>query len=154
MNSSAEQVTYRPTLANLKLQICLYYNAIFSVVYAILVGACAIEKLLYYNKNVSIAVVIIWAVLEPLRLYYGISGNLKESVPSLATYLLVTIFPTTPFILYLAYIQPVLFPIDPIIGSLMVVCLVVQFIMGFNATRKIIRSQTVQFMRSTHMNKI
>lgn len=112
-----------------------------------MVGSCAIEKLLYYKKRVSISVVVIWAFLEPLRLYYGFSGNLKENVPSLATYLLVTLFPQMPFILYLAYIQPVLFPIDPIIGSLMVVFLVVQFVLGFAATRKIIRSQTVQFMR-------
>ena len=95
----------------------------------------------------SVSVVVIWAAIEPIRLYYGFLGNLQESVPSLATYLLVTLFPQLPFVLYLAYIQPVIFPVDPIIGSMMVAILTLQFFIGLNSTRKIIRGQTVQFMR-------
>lgn len=48
--------------------------------------------------------------------------NLK--VPELATYLLISVFPQTPLILYLAYVQPVKFPIDYILGSFMLVFLV------------------------------
>ena len=42
----------------------------------------------------------------------------------LATFLLITIFPQTPFVLYFAYIQPVIFPVDPIVGTLMLLYLV------------------------------
>lgn len=35
---------------------------------------------MYYNKRVSISVLIIWTVIEPVRLYYGFAGNLKETV--------------------------------------------------------------------------
>lgn len=45
-------------------------------------------------------------------------------VAHLATFLLITLFPQTPFVLYFAYIQPVLFPVDPIVGTMMLICLV------------------------------
>ena len=37
-------------------------------------------QLYYYNKKVSISVICLWAGIEPVRLYYGFSGNLKERV--------------------------------------------------------------------------
>jgi hypothetical protein len=45
-------------------------------------------------------------------------------VADLATFLLITLFPQTPFVLYFAYIQPVIFPVDPIVGTIMLICLV------------------------------
>ena len=71
---------YRPSLANLPLQMSLYYNSLFSLLFAVVIGACSLTKNLYYNKRVSISVIIIWAFLEPIRLYYGWSGNLQERV--------------------------------------------------------------------------
>jgi transmembrane protein 17 len=75
------------------------------------------------------------------------SGNLKERVPELSTYILVTIFPQMPFIIYLAYVQPVLFPADPILGSFMLVFLCVQVVFGLQTVRMLIRSQTARFLR-------
>jgi len=115
--------------------------------FAIIIGACAVEKLYYYNKKVSISVLVIWAVIEPFRLYYGFLGNLKERVPELATYLLISVFPQTPLILYLAYVQPVKFPIDYILGSFMLVFLLAQFGFGLRTVQSQIRTQTAQFMR-------
>jgi hypothetical protein len=91
-------------------------------------------------------------------------------VADLATFLLITLFPQTPFVLYFAYIQPVIFPVDPIVGTMMLLCLVsllyycsclryaecdllvhnyqiYHFCAGFLLLRLIIRSQTAQFMR-------
>jgi hypothetical protein len=45
-------------------------------------------------------------------------------VPELATYLLITFFPQLPFVLYLAYAQPVRFPVDPVLGTFMLIFLV------------------------------
>jgi hypothetical protein len=72
---------------------------------------------------------------------------MKEKVPDIATFLLITIFPQTPFILYFSYIQPVKFPVDPILGSFMLTFLVVEVISAIQLVRVQIRSQTTQFMR-------
>lgn len=52
------------------------------------------------------------------------AGNLKESVPNMATFLLMTVFPQLPLVCFLAYFQPMFFPVDKIVGSLMFIFLV------------------------------
>jgi len=72
---------------------------------------------------------------------------LPTQVPAIATYVLLTIFPCMPFMIYFAYVQPVLFPVDPILGSFMLLALIVQVFFGIRTMRQQIRSQTAQFMR-------
>ena len=50
--------------------------------------------------------------------------NINSQVPELATCLLISLFPQLPFILYLAYVQPVMFPVDTVLGTFMVIFLV------------------------------
>ena len=90
---------------------------------------------------------VVWFVFEVVRLYYGILGNMTEKVPELATYVLLTIFPQMPFMIYFAYVQPVLFPVDPILGTFMLIALVIQVYFGFITIQQQIRSQTSKFMR-------
>lgn len=140
-------LTHVSSISNLSLQVTLHFNVLFSLLYTILVGACSMSKVLYYNKKVSISSISVWVVFESVRLYYGISGNMTENVPELSAYLLITVFPQIPFTLYFAYIQPVLFPADPALGTLMLLLLLFQIYWGFITTRRLIRNQTAQFMR-------
>lgn len=93
-------VTIRPSLSSLPLQMTLFYNCVFSVIFAILMGAALINKVsthyfrqwviasslitllqvTHYESAFGLAVFCIWAATEPVRLYYGIAGNLQESV--------------------------------------------------------------------------
>lgn len=47
-----------------------------------------------------------------------------EQVGDMSTFLLLTLFPQIPFVLFFAYIQPVVFPLDPAIGTFMLLFLV------------------------------
>lgn len=127
MSTSQTKVIYKPSLSSLPLQISLYYNSLFSFFFAIVIGSCSINKIFYWNKKVSISVLSVWAFIEPIRLYYGYSGNLNEKVPELATYLLISLFPTGPFLIYLAFLQPVIFPVDTFL-SIIMLCFLVSFI--------------------------
>ena len=146
-DNNRPRVNHKISLSSLPLAISLYYNTLFSIMFACIIGACSVYKNLYFNKRVSVSVIAFWCFIEPFRLYYGISGNMKEKVPDIATFLLITIFPQTPFILYFAYIQPVKFPVDPILGSFMLVFLIVEVVYAVLLVRSQIRSQTTQFMR-------
>jgi transmembrane protein 17 len=141
------QISYVPSLSSLPLQVTLHFNVLFSIMYLILIGATCMSKVLYYNKKVAISSITVWVCFEVVRLYYGMSGNMNEKVPELSAYLLITIFPQIPFALYFAYIQPVLFPVDPILGTFMLLLLLFQIWAGLITTRKLIRNQTAQFMR-------
>jgi transmembrane protein 17 len=142
------QVYHRPALVSLPLQISLYYNIPVSVIFATVVGSCSVQKMMFYDRLVSLSVLIIWTVIEPLRIYVGMRGNMQEKVPDTATYLLMTAFPQFPIVLYLAYLQPTMFPVDPVLGSLMIVFLLAEFFFGVVLVRRQIKLQTASFMSS------
>ena len=147
MRGGPKGTTHRQSLSSLPLQVTLHFNGLFSILFLIVVGACSVAKVMFYNKKVSISTMVVWFVFEVVRLYYGILGNMTEKVPELATYVLLTIFPQMPFMIYFAYVQPVLFPVDPILGTFMLIALVIQVYFGFITIQQQIRSQTSKFMR-------
>ena len=85
-SAQARKVLHKPSIASVTLQIGLYYNTLFSIIFAIVVGVLAIQKVTVYEfdtrlqKYLLISICIIWAVAEPLRLYCGFRGNLGEKV--------------------------------------------------------------------------
>lgn len=78
----------------------------------------------YYGKLLPASLVAIWAVMEPLRLYFGFQGNLRETVPDTATFLLMGLFPQCAVVAYQAFFQPILYPVDYILGIIMLIFLV------------------------------
>jgi hypothetical protein len=125
------ELTHKTSLANVPLQIMLFSNSCLSILYAVVIGAVAVEKSIGYSHDVPIVALFLWVVIEPIRLSLGFSGNLTEKVPNLATYLLMTVFPQLPLVVYLGYLQGVTFPIDNILGSFMLICLVSLFVYFF-----------------------
>eukprot|EP01040_Poterioochromonas_malhamensis_P020407 gene20407-24345_t len=140
-------VSIRPSLSSLPLQMTLFYNCVFSVIFAILMGAALINKVTHYESAFGLAVFCIWAATEPVRLYYGIAGNLQESVAHLSTFLLMTIFPQLALILYLAYFQTIKYPVDSILGSFQFIFAILEVGFAWGLTKDVIKSQTAQFMR-------
>ena len=147
--SSAEPNPLRrkPSLSSLGLQMMLYYNACLSLIFVVLMGSVAVQKAVYYHRYVPVVAVTIFFLVEPARLYFGFSGNLREKVPDLATYLLMSIFPQFPIVTYLAYLQRVKFPVDRIVGSFLLIFMIFQVAYGVTTMRLFIRTQTAQFMR-------
>mmetsp|Transcript_5279 Transcript_5279/g.5778 ORF Transcript_5279/g.5778 Transcript_5279/m.5778 type:complete len:153 (+) Transcript_5279:74-532(+) len=137
----------KPSLSSLPLQMLIYYNLLFSLIYLVLLGAGAIQKINSFNNFAQLIVLVVWIFTEPIRLYYGFTGNLKESVPHLSTYLLMTVFPQLPMVIYLAYFQVLRLPIDAVVGSLMVIFLALQFYFGVTTIRTVMKNQTAQFMQ-------
>jgi transmembrane protein 17 len=137
----------KPSLSSLGLQMVLYYNACFSVIFIVVMGSCAFQKAVQYHRYVPSVAVGLFTLVEPVRLWFGFSGNLREKVPDLATYLLMTSFPQFPLVIYLAYLQRVKYPIDSILGSMMLLLTILQSYYGLSSMKRLIRSQTAQFMR-------
>jgi hypothetical protein len=145
------EIQFRPSLSNLPLQMSLFFNAVYSIMFGVIMAVCAVEKVMLwylhwvhlfthsnaltvqvseyeYNlqlqKYALIPIVVFWILVEFIRIYYGMSGNLREKVPDLLTYLLISVFPQLPLVLYLAFFQEISFPIDPIMGVIMLIVLV------------------------------
>ena len=70
---STASISFKPSLSNLPFQVIMYYNALFSLVYATVIGSIEVDK--YFHKVTdfaSLIVVCIWFLIEPFRLYYGL----------------------------------------------------------------------------------
>ncbi len=115
---------FRPSISSLQLQGTLYFNVLFSLFFTVMIVSTVIYKAMRFERYIPMIALAVWILMEPVRLWFGFSGNLKEKVPDIATYLLISIFPQFPLVIFLAYGQKVNFPIDPIIGSLMIIFLV------------------------------
>lgn len=96
-------------------------------------------------RIISLVVFIIWCVMEPLRLWFGVVGNLKEKVPQLAAFFLLNVFPQVPCLVFLGFVQPKRLPFERIASVVQLVLVALSALVGFVATRRLIRHQTEQF---------
>ncbi|CAM9230436.1 unnamed protein product [Scytosiphon promiscuus] len=139
--------------SSLSLQILIYYNGLFSIVYFILEGGLIIEKLYNYKfeselqRTVLAPIFVGWAIAEVHRLYFGCKGNIKEMVPHMCAFLLTTIFPQMFCLTFVAFFQEHLFPVDPIIGAISIGFLALEMLVGYIGIKAIINKRTAQFFR-------
>ncbi len=80
--------------------------------------------------------------MEVPRLYLGRYGNCTENVPKLAAFLLLTTFPQLPSILYLGFFQEFVFPCNVLLGSMNVLFLVLELVIGYKTMHHFIQGQT------------
>jgi hypothetical protein len=110
-------------------------------------------QLAHYQYSLSLQkyilppVFLIWSLGELIRYFYATNGNLREKVPDLLTFLLVSLFPQLPLMVYLSFFQEILFPIDILLGCLMLIGLSAQLWFGYGTLRVLIANQTAQFLR-------
>mmetsp|Transcript_25039 Transcript_25039/g.34505 ORF Transcript_25039/g.34505 Transcript_25039/m.34505 type:complete len:114 (+) Transcript_25039:391-732(+) len=88
---------------------------------------------------------LLWAVLEPLRLLLGYSGNLQEKVPFLGVFMLVSLFPQLPVNAYFAIAQPDATAFDKSLGTVSSIMLLTELVGAVLAIRQIIQSQDEKF---------
>ena len=65
----------------------------------------------------------------------------------MSAFLLMTIFPQLPCVLFLGFYQELLFPFDESCGAIMVILLVVELLIGYLTLHSLIARQTAQFYR-------
>jgi len=70
----------------------LYFNAYYSVVYAVLIALIIRWKVVVGKASgVGIIFFALWGMVESFRLYLGFVGNLKEKVPHFAGFFFLSV---------------------------------------------------------------
>ena len=82
---------------------------------------------------------------QPLRLWLGYTGNLRERVPALATFLLVTFLPAMPICIYMGWLQAGAYAFDRALGTAWAALLLAQVLAGAGALRGLARSEEAKF---------
>lgn len=87
-----------------------------------------------HRRDYSIILWLLWQFIRKSKLIYRISFQSVivlvltlcscEQVPELSTFLLISIFPQFPLVIYLGYFQSLKYPIDNILGTFMMLFLV------------------------------
>ena len=92
----------------------------------------------------------IWSLFEIFRLYFGYVGNADEKVPQLSAFVLSTIFPQIPLLLYLGYGQraeTVRFSYEVPLSTLLLLLCIFEVSVSYKALSKLISRQTASFFR-------
>lgn len=127
--------------AKLPLAMTLYYNWFFSLVFAVVVGWLAFEKRLYarfesdLQRSLLLPVYLTWALAAAARLYSGQRAVLLGRVPELTVFAFLCCFPQLFTVLFVAYLQERLEPIDRVMGGAMLLTVSVQAAMALRLQR-------------------
>eukprot|EP01112_Ceratiomyxa_fruticulosa_P015191 TRINITY_DN4443_c0_g1_i1.p1 TRINITY_DN4443_c0_g1~~TRINITY_DN4443_c0_g1_i1.p1 ORF type:complete len:194 (-),score=25.15 TRINITY_DN4443_c0_g1_i1:337-918(-) len=138
----------RDILCSLPLQIALHFNVYYSIAWIIVQIILYLYKLgksLFTSPIIDAIFIIIWILVEPLRLYCGYSGNLRERMSTLYLFILLTIAPQLAVTVYLSIIQTPRFTLDLAVGVPMLAFLVVELVTGYFGARFMAKKQSERF---------
>ena len=89
----------------------------------------------------------IWTVAELARSYFGYIGNLREHVPQLSAFMLLTIFPQVFVLGYIGFIQELRFPFETPMASILLFFAILEFGLGISALFRLFDRKVAQFKR-------
>lgn len=89
-------------------------------------------------------------VIEPLRLWLGFSGNLRERVPELTGCFLFSLFPQVIIAVYFLMLQPMagygfITALEVSLNSVLLIFLIAESVLGYLAAKRSVRMQTANF---------
>lgn len=140
--ADAEIVTFLP------LQVALYFNVFYSplwVVSCIFALQHKYDALATHYKFVTILVYIVMFVVEAARLYLAYEGNLREKVPELAGFWLLTLLQTPLTVYLLGNINTIVLPLETAVNIVLLAFLLAHVVLGFRALQLMVRAQAVKF---------
>jgi hypothetical protein len=89
----------------------------------------------------------VWAATELIRLWIGHTGNLREQLPQMSVFVMISIFPQVPCLLYLTQLQLMQLPIENALGGLLLALVVAEIFVGFSAARRLMGKQRQSYVR-------
>eukprot|EP00736_Rhodelphis_marinus_P009319 Rmarinus@m.16283 len=135
--------------SNLPLQVLLYFNVFSSGFFLCLSWPILFWKLdhlsLSYEEIILPVIVTLFTVAEPLRLYFGFVGNLREKVPQLAASFILGWLPILPADIYLTFLQTTPVPIESALGYINICFHLVEIVLSFISIKYLISSQAAKF---------
>ncbi|XP_045473252.1 transmembrane protein 17-like isoform X2 [Harmonia axyridis] len=135
--------------SNLPLQMSLYFNVIYAPFWFFIILTYLNEKLedfTHLHKFVIITTISIAILVEILRLYLGYEGNLKDKVPELAGFWMLSIllqFPVQGILLFTPHLN--FRVLDIISQSIMFIMLIAEIISGYIALKFTAAQQAIFF---------
>ena len=138
----------------LPLAILIHLNYYLSLVFALLIGRLVLEKHWYYHfrnsfqRSLLVPAYCIWVAAEIPRLYVGMKGVLRDKLPEMAAFILLSFFPQVWIAMYVGFFQEIILPFDAVLGMMMVAFIVVEMALAWIYLRSIISRQSALYYQS------
>ncbi len=138
----------------LPLAILIHFNVYLSCIFVVLIGPLVFEKHRSYNFRNSLQSSLIvpmycgWVIAEIPRLYVGQKGVLRDTLPEMSSFLLISFFPQIWITVYLSFLQELILPFDSVLGTMMIVLITVEIVLAWRILRTMITRKYNQFYQS------
>ena len=143
----------------LPLAILIHYNVYFSFIFAILMGRLVFEKsgefyfCNIFQRNLLVPIYCVWSLAEIPRLYVGMKGVLRDKVPDMAAFILLSFFPQFWIALFFAFLQEIILPFDSVLGIIMMLFILSEIVLAWRFLRCIIARQSALFYNAATTNR-
>jgi len=138
----------------LALQVLVFHNWYYSVLMVVILYSTNLYKLNMFEHDyifVDFIAITVFALAEFIRLYFGFSGNINESFPSLIAFLVISVLFTAPTLIYQWAAINVVLPIDYAVGIIQWLFLLAEVLLGIVAIKRLVKKQTaIFFLRNSH----
>lgn len=137
----------------LPLAVLIHYNVYFSLIFGTLTGRFVFEKTRHFEfdtefqRDLLVPVFLVWWLAELPRLYVGQKGVLRDKLPEIAAFLLLSLFPQIWIVIYLAFLQEFVFTFDRVLGVTMLMAILAESCLSWRLLRSIIARQSALFRR-------
>ncbi len=140
------------SLTSMQLQLLLQLNAVLSLIAVVVEVPVLYHKLTVYELDVFGRVMAplcfgLWGTTELIRLWIGQTGNLREQLPQMSVFVMISIFPQLPCLLYLTQLQFMQMPMESALGGLLLAILIAEIVVGLGAARKLMGKQRQSYVR-------
>lgn len=138
----------------LPLAILIHFNFYLSCIFAILIGPLVFEKYRNYNfknsfqSSLIVPLFCVWVIAEIPRLYVGQKGVLRDTLPEISSFLLISFFPQIWIVIYFSFLQELILPFDSVLGITMLAIITVETMLTWRILRSMITRQYNQFYQS------
>ena len=138
----------------MRLQMMLYFSVPWAVVYAAFSQYLYVWKSRIYTVPIIVAVTnpmifTVWALLEPIRLFLGYVGNLRERVAWLGGFWVLSIFPQLFVHIYFLVGQSaigwIIMPIETVMSIINILVVLTQLAFGYTTIRRLIAKAMADF---------
>ena len=149
-----------PICSHLGLQMLIYYHLWFDCVWFSMHVALWMWKSdgnMEYDhafRMISPTVLALWTITEPPRLLFGYIGNLKEKVPQLASFVLVTLILSAPCAAYFLFFDQNKLTLDWALHAIQFAYTFAELLLGRHALSLLIQAQRDRFAVQTHSERI
>ncbi len=149
-----DQQNQRRKDEKLPLAILIHYNFYLSCIFAVLIGPLVFEKYRNYNFRNSLQSSLIvpmycgWIIAEIPRLYVGQKSVLRDTLPEISSFLLISFFPQIWIAIYFSFLQELILPFDSVLGIMMIVLIAVEIVLAWRILRSMITRKYNQFYQS------